>query len=377
VGHDDRFQWDSDIPGFALRTRRMKKWGKDTLSNQPPRETWIFCYGRNRKITIGQASALKPEAARQIAAKHYAKVLQGIDPHVEKQTNIAKSADTLGGLIQKHLETQRGQLRPGSYRAVERYLNKHAAPLHRLPLESVDRKAIAGMLANVERTSGAVSANRARDALSACFHWGMREGLATANPVALTNKRAEQERERILSDDELRIIWNTLPPNEYGVICKLLLLTGARLNEIAQLRWSEIDFAKGVITLPGARTKNAKAHEIPLSPTAKALLASLPRNGRETLFKSLGPGRRKVALDAAITRANGQPIAHWTHHDFRRTAATGMVEIGILPNVVEAILNHVSGHKRGVAGIYNRYKYGPEKADALNRWDAHVAKLVA
>src|SRR5262249_28311253 len=155
-----------------------------------------------------------------------------------------------------------------------RYLNKHAAPLHRLPLDSIDRKKVAALLANIERDSGPPSANRARTAMSAMFTWAMREGLADSNPVANTNKREEKPRERILSAAELRLIWNALPANEYGVICKLLMLTGQRLNEIAELRWNEIDFDRNIISLPGDRTKNAKPHEIPLSPTVRSLLAA-------------------------------------------------------------------------------------------------------
>ena len=114
-----------------------------------------------------------------------------------------------------------------------------------------------------------------------------------------------------------------------------------------------------------------------MSPTVRSLLASVPHNGREILFPAQAYGLKKRLLDAAITEANGKPIAPWVHHDLRRTAVTGMVSIGILPHVVEAVVNHVSGHKAGVAGIYNRAQYSAEKREALDRWDAHIAALVS
>jgi integrase len=377
IGQDDRFQWDSEVPGFALRTRRIKK-SDGSPSNEPPRETWCFLY-RNKKMTLGQASALKPQQAREMARQHYAKTVNGGDPLLEKQTNIAKNADTFGQLVTRFLDWQRGRLRPSSMWQVERFLGKFATPLHRLPVSSVDRKQIAALLATIERDSGAVSSNRARSALSSCFAWGLKEGLVTIpNPVPNTNKREEKERDRVLSASELRLIWNAAPGNHYGAIVRLLMLTGQRFSEIAGLRWSEIDFDHGVIRLPRNRVKNDHAHEIPMSPTVKALLTAQPRNGRETVFSVQSQARCKLALDNAIAKANnGAPIEPWIHHDMRRTFATGAAEIGILPHIIEAVLNHQSGHKGGVAGIYNHAVYRRDRTEALDRWDQHLSKIVS
>jgi integrase len=217
------------------------------------------------------------------------------------------------------------------------------------------------------------------------FAWGMREGLVLANPVINTNKREERPRERILGDAELRLVWQALGGNQYGTIVRLLMLTGQRFNEIAALRWSEIDFDRGVISLPGDRTKNRRPHEVPMPKTVRSLLAAQARkasNGRELVFgEGAGPfsgqSRCKEVLDQDIARARaGKPLPGWVHHDLRRSVATGMAEIGIQPHIIEAVLNHVSGHKGGIAGIYNRAQYGPEKAQALARWDEHVAGLV-
>jgi integrase len=263
---------------------------------------------------------------------------------------------------------QRGQLRPGSYRQVVRHLERLAAPLHALPVDAIDRQAIAARLNSIEQNSGAVTANRVRSTLSAMFAWGMRDGLVLANPVINTNKREERPRERVLTDAELRLIWSALHDSQYSTIIRLLMLTGQRVSEITGLRWSEIDLRRGVISLPGERTKNGRPHEIPMAATVRSLLKAQPRSdGRELVFgEGAGPfsglSRCKTALDQDIARLRGgKPLPDWVHHDLRRSAATGMAEIGIQPHIIEAVLNHVSGHKGGIAGIYNRAQYGLRK----------------
>ena len=382
AGQDDRIFFDDDITGFGLRIRRVKKWNGH-YSNKPPARSWLFQYrigGKTRRLNIGQAPVVRAGRARQIAAELHAKVKLGHDPAVEKRIRVERAAHSLGGLVRKYLSLQVGQLRPNSYRAVARYLQGYVAPLHALPVDAIDRQAIAARLNSIEGKSGAVTANRVRAALSAMFAWGMREGLVLANPVINTNKREERPRERVLSDAELRLIWRALDDSQYSTIVKLLMLTGQRMTEIAALRWSEIDFDRGVISLPGERTKNGRPHEIPMAKMVRSLLAAQPSNGRELVFgEGAGPfsgqSHRKAALDQDIART-GKPLAAWVHHDLRRSVATGMAELGIAPHIIEAVLNHQSGHKGGIAGIYNRAQYGPEKAQALAHWDRHICDIV-
>jgi integrase len=163
--------------------------------------------------------------------------------------------------------------------------------------------------------------------------------------------------------------------DHYGTIIKLLLLTGCRANEIGRLRWDELHDEQ--IILPGARTKNKRAHVVPLSEPAKATLAGLHRRpdrvcvfGRRQDTGFSGWGAAKRELDS---RAKAE---HWTVHDLRRTVATRMADLGVQPHIIEAVLNHVSGHKAGVAGIYNRAAYDKEKREALNLWAEHVSALV-
>ena len=288
----------------------------------------------------------------------------------------------MAAALAAYLPYQQSRLRPRSYIEVERHLAKHCRPLHGMPLTAIDRRAIAGRLAALAAQSGDVAANRTRASLAAFFTWCMREGLVDANPVAATGTRPERSRERVLSLDQLKAIWNaTGDVSDYSAVVRLLALTGARLSEITALRWSEVQDSE--IVLPPARTKNNRRHVIPLSPTARAILHARPRRpGRDLVFgrKHDRPLRgifeSKRGLNARIKDTTGEALAHWTSHDLRRSAATHMANLGVLPHVIEAVLGHVSGHKAGVAGIYNRAEYGAEKAAALTLWAEHLMAAV-
>jgi integrase len=265
-------------------------------------------------------------------------------------------------------------LKPTSFAGIELYLRKAAEPLHRLRLDQVDRRKIAALLGEVETTSGAVSRNRARSALSAFFAWVIQEGLLDHNPVQGTGKADEGgSRERVLTYDELGALWRGLGDDPFSNVVRLLLLTGQRRNEIGKLSWPEVDLVRWQINLPASRVKNGRHHSVPLSAQAHAILAGLPRrNSSEFLFGERGfndGGTAKARLDARVG------IADWHLHDLRRSAATYMAEIGIQPHVIEAVLNHQSGHKAGVAGIYNRASYSEAMRDALQRWADHVEKI--
>lgn len=156
------------------------------------------------------------------------------------------------------------------------------------------------------------------------------------------------------------------------------MLTGQRASEIAELRWDEVGDEQ--ITLPGERTKNARSHIIPLSEAAKGILPWSRKGNRKFVFGRddtgfNGWGKAKEKLDARIAEGK-KKLEHWTPHDLRRSVATRMAELGVQPHIVEAVLNHISGHKGGVAGIYNRATYDKEKREALNFWAEHVIAVV-
>jgi integrase len=364
----DYILFDDDIAGFGLRFREGRR-------------SWIFQYAMGsgarritRRIKIGDYSALSPAKAREEAADLHAKVHLHGDPAIERRKNRIEAENTFGRLVRQYLAARKAHLRPRSYDGIERHLENYCESLFNLPLASIDQGVIAKLL-NVVARSGAVTANRTRATLSALFTWAMKEGLALSNPAANTNRREEKPRDRVLSDVELDVIWRALGADDYGTIVKLLMLTGQRAGEIAGLYWSEVDFQRGVIMLPRERTKNGRAHEIPMSPTVRGLLQARTPNGRGLVFgEGTGPfsgwSKSKAALDARTG------LKHWVIHDLRRSVATGMADIGIQPHIIEAVLNHTSGHKGGVAGIYNRSSYAKEKAEALARWDEHLRGVV-
>jgi integrase len=376
TGKRDHIAFDDSVPGFGLRLR-------DGGSR-----TWIFQYqlGRKqRRVVIGKATAIPADKARTIAADLHAKVRLGGDPAAERAVNTAAAENTFERLARQYLEFQESNLRPRSLTEVKRHLESYAKPLHRLPASTIDRRTIADRLNAVAKDSGAVTANRVRASLSAMFGWAMREGLATANPVINTNKRQEQSRTRVLSSAEIRAIWSALEDDDFGAIIKLLLLTGQRADEIAALLWFEV--LDDMLDLPGERTKNGKAHFVPLSAPARAILEAWPRRRnadgkpRELVF-GIGDGpfsgwsNCKERLDQRIRDA-GHEIPHWVVHDLRRTAVTKMAdELKILPHVIEATINHISGHKGGVAGIYNKATYLSERKQALELWGDHVLAII-
>ena len=226
-------------------------------------------------------------------------------------------------------------------------------------------------------------------ALSKFFRWCLRRRMIASNPVG-DGPGAPPARERVLTDAEVRWLWLACGrlAQPYGAVIKILLLTGARLSEVVGMRRDEIGDDGATWTLPGDRTKNHRPHVLALPPLAREILDGVPRiespfvfttNGRRpvTCFSSNKRELDRAMLAVARAERADAIVKPWRLHDLRRTAATGMAEIGIPPHVVEAVLNHVSGFRAGVAGTYNRAAYGPEKKAALERWATHVAGLVS
>jgi integrase len=368
--------FDDAVPGFGIRLRAGGS------------RTFVFQYkvgAKQRRLTLGPVTALDLGKARDAAKDMYAKVRLGGDPAGEKAQARLKAHEAFEAVVtDQYLPHKQRELRPQPFKDVERHLLRYAKPLHRLHLETISRRDIASCLASVRVNVGRIAANRARTSLSALFSWAMSEGLVESNPVVGTLRVEEKSRERVLDPDELRLIWNALPDSDFGRIMKLLALTGARAGEIAGLRREEL--RDGTILLPGSRTKNGREHLIPLSEAARAILtAALARHDEETrrlvFGRRVGPfsgwSKCKLALDQRITEAAGKPLAPWRVHDLRRSFATHAAGIGIQPHIIEACLNHVSGHKGGVAGIYNRSTYEPEKRTALDTWAAHLLAITS
>jgi integrase len=386
--------FDEDLAGFGVRLRRSAS------GSQQGR--WIVQYrvkGKPGQTTenIGAIGTVNAKAARERARGILAQAQLGVDLRDARNETRERSKDTFGIIAARYLEKRRGDLKPRSFEQVETHLTKHWARFDRSPMHEITKRDIAIRLGEIaegtptEKKRGPIAANRARASLSSFFTWAMAEGIVDTNPVIATNRQgAEQTRDRVLSDAELVGIWNASNGDDYGAIIRLLILTGQRRDEVGAIGRAELDLPGRKWAIPAARTKNGRAHEIPLSDPALVILKSATtREGREDRDAIFGDGaagngfsgwsKAKAALDKRIVGDAKQKkkAAPYRLHDLRRTVATRMIDLGVLPHVVEAVLNHVSGHRAGVAGVYNRALYSAEKRQALDLWAAHVEALLA
>ena len=379
-GKKDHIEWDDDLPGFGVRLR------------ENTRPSWIAQYrvgAEQHRMKLGLVTELDAAQARNLAADTLARVRLGQNPQADKHEARKQSADKLGPAIEIYLarrERDRGRPRHRDRTLNEaiRYLRDERGaywrPLHHMPLTTLTRRDLAARRAAIETQSGQTTAGAAWAKLRAFFSWAVQAGLIDANPTIGIKNEPQPSRDRVLGDAELADIWHACRDDDYGRIVRLLILTGQRREEIGGLRWQEI--GGSTITLPPERTKNNREHKIPLSNAAGDIVQSvIPRASSAHLFgRNDGYGgwtAAKTMLDRRIAVARGEPLKAWTLHDLRRTAATRMAELGTQPHVIEAVLNHVSGHKAGVAGVYNRSTYEREKAIALDLWAAHVEALLA
>ncbi len=367
-GQSEAMVFDDDMPGLALRLRASGT------------RTWVYQYkvGRqNRRVTIGDAGVISLAKARKTAADLHARVRLGGNPAGDKAESIRRAADTMAAALGAYIPYQKARLKPLSLTQVERHLLKHCRPLHQLQLAKIDRRTVSLRMTAIAKSSGPVESNRVRASLAAFFAWAIREGFADTNPAAGGSKAPEKSRDRVLEDAELRSIWKaTADGRDYSAIVRLLMLTGCRVAEIGGLKWSEV--TTDAIELPAARTKNKRPHVLPLSSAMRMILAGRPRGDSEYVF-GRDPQRPFTGWSVSKDRLDlqlGDTVEPWTHHDLRRTTATRMADIGIAPHIIEAVLNHVSGHKHGVAGIYNRATYEPQKQRALDVWAEHLLAIV-
>jgi integrase len=375
AGKSELIVFDDKLSGFGLRLRGDKR-------------TWIIQYRvgkQQRRQTLGSAEKIPAARAREAARGRLADVQLGSDPQAEKAKQRARAAETLGAVADRFLAYQRAKLKSRSFEQVETHLTKHWAPLAGLSIHEISRRVVAARLGQIAAERGPFAANRARTTLSGLFTWALKEGLVDANPVLGTNLQAdERARDRVLEDAEVAAIWKACRDDDYGRIVRLLILTGARRDEVGNMAKSEISFASRKWNIPIERTKNGRAHELPLSDLAIETLEVAISEGRESRSLIFGDGaggfsgwsKAKLAIDRRIKATTGAPAMPWRLHDLRRTTATRMADLGVLPHVIEAVLNHVSGHKAGVAGIYNRALYPNEKRQALDLWAAHIEALL-
>jgi integrase len=419
--------------------RRIRDTGADSLFliiEPSGHKAWQMRFrttgGRIGKMTLGPlhngeeivgppviGMPLTLSSARQLAAEVHRQRALGQDPIAEhrarknrQQTELVAAAkNTFGGAARDYVDDARQRLR--RWPETARLLGLHAGSLDPIPgglaqrwhgkpvaeidihdiwsvVEEARRRAIPGLDARNEGASEA-RARKLHAALSALFTWLQRQRRVTGNPCAgLHPPAAPPSRERTLSNDEIRWLWAACAAvgEPFGSIFRLLLLTGARLAEVAGMSRAELLGEDATWRLPGSRTKNHKAHIVPLSSAAQAIIAAVP-NVHEIIFSTTGRSapsgwsRAKRRLDqemrklAQQERGAAATIPPWRLHDLRRTAVTGMGELGIRPDVIELTVNHISGYRVGIAGVYNKSELLPERKAALERWCAHVAGVAS
>jgi integrase len=367
--------WDDD--GFGLRLRRSHDGSK-------VHKSWTVQYrhgGRKPRIKLGDYPLVGVEQARAAAKKVLAAVALGEDPAANKKERRDKDALVMARVVTEFLTAKEPDLAPRTFTEVSRYLSdpRYFGALHRMPLDTIGLKDVAARIVAIQRECGNPTAARARGALVTFFSWCMRMGLCAANPTIDSIMPPTTARERVLTGEEIAAVWKACGDDDHGKIVRLLICLGARRQEIGAMAWPEFDLEspQPTWTLPKERSKNGKAHKLPLMAMALAIIRGVPRMvSRDRLFGT----RATVGFSSwpqgkrALDRRCG--FSDWVVHDLRRSVATGMADIGIAPHIIEEILNHRSGHKGGIAGIYNRSRYEREVRNALAMWEDHIRALV-
>lgn len=414
-GRKDRLIFDDEQRGLAVRV---------TASGGRTYLCQYTLHGHKWRVPLGACSAVPLAKAREAAAVVMGDVAKGRNPAAERREAAAaerarrtRNRLTLRVLIEDwnrlHLAGKRPSYASEAVRAL------HSAFIGHLDdaAEDLDRvavvRALDGVLRRHNRREGSAgdkvkgSAMTGRTAAygRAAFAWALKRGAVSLNPfAALPVDKSVAKRERVLSDQEVVEIWRAAgdAAAPYSSIIRLLILTGQRRGEVAGMAWNELAEDMVIWSLPRERTKNGTAHAVPLSKPAREILrALLPDdaneakrvlNDRRTAGALVLPGaaetpfagwsKAKRALDKAImdartkAGANAVSLVPWSVHDLRRTVATGLQRLGVRLEVTEAVLNHISGSRSGIAGVYQRHDWAAEKRAALDAWAAHVVMIV-
>jgi len=376
-------------------------------------KSWVLRYrhhGRPRKFTIGRWPNIDVTPARKLAKELFVRIAAGEDPQYEKvearRRDVPDSFEALAiAFIEKKchpdnrswLDYARAlglKLADADRRRVahlkppfkwNRTPGSPAAIWRNRPVGTIEKREVASYIQGIVDRGHGVAANRALAILSSTFTWMVGQGYLTASPSnGIPKPTKEEASDRVLAGWELALIWQASGKLEpvFQAFVRLLILLGQRRSETAGIQDRELRLGLHW-TLPKERSKNKRENEIVLPETAADLLEALPRHkGCPYLLTTdrkhpvSGFGRIKKLLDIEIAKLpGGDKIEDWSFHDLRRTFASGAARLGVQPHVVEACLNHKTGVISGVAGVYNRHDYGPEKKAAWRLWEAHVLKI--
>ena len=395
-GPKDDFLWDTGVKGFGLKITP-----KGT-------RTYIYQYrmgGRGSKVrryTIGLHGAWTPDAARKEARKVAQMVDQGIDPATEKQKKQHDDATlAFSAYAERFIDEYLRSEWKGGFDLAEGLLKRFAIPTFRQrPISSITRADISSLMDKL--ADRPASRRNMFTVVRKLFRWAVNRGDLALSPIQdMEPPPAPASRDRTLSDDELGRVWLAAEAQGYpfGDFVKFLILTGQRREEVSQMQWSEVDQRNGSWTIPSHRSKNGLAHDVPLPEAAVKILEGIaaqtknikPGNWPKRGFVFTSTGKKGITgysvakrdLDEQISDAKSEgntkqsePLAPWRFHDLRRTLATGMQRLDVRFEVTEAILNHRSGVTNGIAAVYQRHNWALEKRVALDRWSAHINKVL-
>jgi integrase len=370
---------DTEAPGLELRVSPPD-------GHRQVRKSWSIRYqprgGNRKRATCGTYPTTPLAEARARAKEIAAAAARGVDlpekeeRQREEERKAAKRLQTVGDLLDQYVERY---CKPNQrkWKLVERMFGMHVKPaIGKRPLTELRRADLVELLDDLQNEKGLhAQVNRVRSQVVAALNWAVEREYLDANPAAAVKRRKiEASRDRVLSEEELRKIWRAADKlsNPSRSLVKAWILTGQRRDEVRCMPWSEIDLDRALWTLPAARNKGKRDHEIPLSSAMLALLGDRPRPG-EPVFTvdSRRPYAGQKRLKAILDRASG--VSGWTFHDFRRTASTGMASLHVPQDTIDRVLNHAKGT---LAGTYNRHQYLDEKRRALEAWAERVAFVV-
>jgi len=355
--------------------------------------SWAFRFRRrtdrkNVKLTLGKAGdgGLSLAAARHAAAAHRHRLEQGavlVTPVTAVTPQSVRTGDKVETAVASFLELHvRRKNRISTARVTENIFNRIIVPAWRnRTIDSIRRRDIIDLVEDVAASGRGYHANRTCAVLSKFFAWLVARDALTFSPVTgVERPHKEKTRSRVLTDDELRVLWLACGhEGASGEAIRLMTLTGARRGEVGEMSRREVDQDHQLWNLPAERTKNGRPHTIPLSTQAWTLIEARPRfAGCDFVFTI--DGKRVVnnwdEVKHRISAKAGITASSWRLHDLRRTCASGMQKLGIQVPVIEKALNHISGTFRGIVGVYQTHDYADEVCIALQRWADRVDEIV-